>query len=70
MIENVMHNLGGVSAYGVISFCLFFAIFITVLLWTLSLKKPYLNSMRALPLDDEPAPGAEETSNPEPQEQP
>ena len=31
--------------YGVISICLFFAVFIGVLVWALRLKKPYLNSM-------------------------
>jgi hypothetical protein len=34
--------------------------------WTIGLKKPYLKSMRELPLEDEPAPepGFEPTSNP------
>jgi hypothetical protein len=67
MIENVMHNLGEVSVFGLISICLFFAFFIGMLIWTLCLKKPYLNRMRELPLDDEsaPKPGVEQTPNPE-----
>jgi hypothetical protein len=37
-----------------------------MLVWTFCLKKPYLNSMRDLPLDGEPAPKpAEPTANPE-----
>ena len=66
MIENVMHSIGGTSAYGVISICLFFAVFAAVLVWTLGLKKPYLKSMRELPLEDEPATelGLKPTSNP------
>ena len=67
MIENVMRSIGGTSIYGVISICLFFAFFISVLVWTLCLKQPYLNTMRELPLDGEPAPehGFEPTPNPE-----
>ena len=53
--------------YGVISICLFFAVFIGVLVWTLCLKKPYLKTMRELPLDGASAPesDAEPTPNPE-----
>jgi hypothetical protein len=67
MIENVMHGIGGTSAYGLISICLFVAVFIGVLVWTLCLKQPYLNSMRGLPLDGEPAAetGLEPIRNPE-----
>ena len=53
--------------YGVISICLFFAVFAGVLVWTIRLKQPYLNSMRELPLDGEsaPEPGFEPTPKPE-----
>jgi hypothetical protein len=51
MVENVMHSIGGTSVYGVISICLFVAVFIGVLVWTIGLKKPYLDSMCELPLD-------------------
>ena len=43
--------------YGVISICLFFAVFVGVLVWTLCLKKPYLNAMRELPLEDDSGAG-------------
>ena len=56
MIENVLHRIGGVSVFGVISICLFFAVFTVVLVWTFRLKKPYLKAMRELPLDDSSAP--------------
>ncbi len=52
MIENVMHSIGGTSIFGVVSICIFFAVFAGVLVWTLCLKQPYLNAMRELPLDD------------------
>jgi hypothetical protein len=58
MIENVLHDLGGVGIFGIVSICLFFAFFSGMLLWAARLKKPYLNSMRDLPLD-----GGESTSH-------
>jgi hypothetical protein len=66
MIENVLNKLGGVGAYGVISICLFFAVFVGVLLWTVGLKRPYLNAMRELPLDGSGSPEPEPnlTTNP------
>jgi hypothetical protein len=53
MIENVMQNIGGVGIFGVISICLFFAFFTGMLWWAGRLKKGYLNTMQALPLDEE-----------------
>ena len=52
MIENVMHRIGGVNAFGIITICLFFAFFIGMIIYAVCLKKTYLNSMSALPLDD------------------
>jgi len=65
MIENVMNKMGGVGVFGLISICLFFAFFIGMLVWTFCLKKPYLKSMRNLPLEDEPTPERGSTPNPE-----
>ena len=61
MIQNVLSNIGGVGVYGVISICIFVAVFLGVVAWMLGLKRPYLKSMRELPLCDEPA---REESNP------
>ena len=47
--------MGGIGIYGVISVCLFFIVFGIALLWALQLKKPFLKSMGALPLQDENA---------------
>jgi hypothetical protein len=55
-VENVLNSIGGVGVFGIISICLFFAVFVGVLLWTLCLKKPYLKAMRELPLEDPSAP--------------
>jgi hypothetical protein len=56
MIQNVLSGIGGVGMYGVISICLFFTVFVGVLVWTLGLKKSYLDRMRELPLDGSSAP--------------
>ena len=42
MIENVMDSIGGMSMYGVLSSCLFIAVFVGVVVWTIRLKRPYL----------------------------
>jgi len=55
MVENVMHGIGSMSLYGILSSCLFIAVFVGVLVWTIRLKKSYVNSMRELPLEGEPA---------------
>ena len=64
MVENVLNQIGGVGMYGVISVCLFFAAFIGVLVWTIRLKKPYLNAMRELPLESSSTADADLTPNP------
>jgi hypothetical protein len=51
MIENVVRTLGGVSAFGIISICIFFAFFTGMLLWAGFLKPTYLKSMSGLPLE-------------------
>jgi cytochrome c oxidase cbb3-type subunit 4 len=62
MIQNVLHHIGGVGVYGILSVCLFFAFFTGMLLWSARVKKPYLNAMRELPLDDGTAPGPRPTT--------
>jgi hypothetical protein len=57
MIQDALSNLGGVGLYGVISICLFFAVFLSLLVWAIRLKKPWLTAMSRLPLepdDDQP----------------
>jgi hypothetical protein len=57
MIQNVLREIGGIGLYGVISVCLFFAVFSGVVIRAFLLKKPFLQSMSGLPLDDgQPAP--------------
>lgn len=54
MIQDVLRHIGGVENYGIISICLFFAVFVGVMIWAWRLKKPFLNSMAALPLTKDP----------------
>jgi cbb3-type cytochrome oxidase subunit 3 len=67
MIEKVLNKMGGVGVYGILSICLFFAVFIGVIVWTLCLKKRYVNEMKNLPLEDasEPEPDADAAAKPE-----
>lgn len=53
MIQNVLRAMGSIEIYGVISICLFFAVFLAALLFAATRKKPFCKSMSALPLDDE-----------------
>ena len=55
MIKNVLTDIGGVGIYGVISICLFFAVFSGSLIWAMGLRKPFLESMSALPLENDVA---------------
>ena len=52
MIQNVLRDIGGVGLYGVISVCLFFLVFSVALLRACLLKKAFLETMSALPLND------------------
>jgi hypothetical protein len=65
MEEKVLSSIGGVGMYGIISICIFFAFFTGMLIWAFCLKKPYLKSMRDLPLEDQASPRSDsETSQP------
>ncbi len=52
MIKNVLSDIGGIGMYGVISICLFFAVFIGAFIWSMLLKKSDLDSRSVLPLED------------------
>jgi hypothetical protein len=53
MIKNILQDIGGIGLYGVISLCLFFAVFSGALLWAALHRAAFCNRMSALPLDDE-----------------
>jgi len=52
MIKNVLSDIGGIGLYGIISICLFFAVFIGMLIWALRMKKSFAQKMSACPLQD------------------
>ena len=58
MEEKIICSMNGVSMYGIISICIFFAFFTGMLIWAFTQKKNYLDKMGSLPLD-----GCEKSSN-------
>ena len=52
MIKNVLSDIGGVGLYGVISICLFFAVFTGAILRACLLKRSEVDALAALPLHD------------------
>ena len=52
MIKNVLSEIGGIGLYGVISICLFFAVFTGMLIWAIRMKKTFAQKMSACPLHD------------------
>lgn len=52
MIQNVVREMGGIAAFGVISVVLFFVVFIGAALFAFFQRKTFCEKMRALPLDD------------------
>ncbi len=52
MIQNVLHHIGGIGLFGVVSVCLFFTVFSIAVAYACLLKRPFLKSMGALPLND------------------
>jgi hypothetical protein len=53
MIQNVLRSLGGIANYGIISLSLFIAVFSAMVIWALLRKRPYLDRMARMPLDNE-----------------
>jgi len=52
MIKNVLSDIGGVGAYGVVSICLFFAVFTGAVLVSLLMSKRTVKAVSHLPLED------------------
>lgn len=63
MIQNILRHLGGVEHFGIISLCLFCAVFIGVLFWAFLQKKNHLDYMARVALDPEPEPQNGEPSH-------
>ena len=52
MIQNVIRDMGGIAVFGVISICLFFAVFMTAAIYAFAQRKAFCDRMCALPLED------------------
>ena len=59
MIKDLISRLGGIEHYGTLSLLLFVGVFISMVVWSCLLRKPFLNRMARLPLENDP----EETAN-------
>jgi hypothetical protein len=53
MIQNVLRSLGGIENYGIISLCLFVAVFAAMVIWAFLKKRAYLDHMARMPLENE-----------------
>jgi hypothetical protein len=60
MIHNILRNLGAIQEYGIVSLCLFCAVFTGVLAWAFLQRKSDLDRMAQAPLE------AESDESPEP----
>jgi hypothetical protein len=52
MIQNVIREMGGIAAFGIISVCLFFAVFTGAAIYAFVQRKAFCDRMCALPLED------------------
>ena len=55
MIRNVLTHIGGVEMYGILSILFFFSFFMGMLVWVIRLRRPHLDTMAALPLQEDAA---------------
>jgi hypothetical protein len=52
-MNQLIDKLGGIRAFGIFSICLFVVVFTTSMILAFCLKKPFLKSMSALPLEED-----------------
>ncbi|MEY4690772.1 MAG: hypothetical protein RIT19_1097 [Verrucomicrobiota bacterium] len=52
MIKNILTHTGGIAVYGIVSICLFFAVFAAAVVWTLVQRASHVRRMGELPLND------------------
>jgi len=51
MVHSILKHIGGIQQYGIVSLCLFCAVFLGVLLWAFAQKKTHLDYMSRVALD-------------------
>ena len=52
MIQNVVHAIGGIATFGIVSVCLFFIVFAAALIFACLQRKSLCDQMCRLPLED------------------
>lgn len=52
MLQQYLQSLDGMVTYQVISFVLFFALFSSVFVWVVRMKRDHTERMARMPLDD------------------
>ena len=52
MIQNVIRGMGGIAGFGIISVCLFFAVFTAAAIYAFVQRRGFCEKMSALPLED------------------
>jgi len=52
MIQNVIRDMDGIAIFGIISICLFFAVFMAAAIYAFVQRKAFCDRMCALPLED------------------
>jgi cytochrome c oxidase cbb3-type subunit IV len=52
MYKNVLQSIDNIAIWPVISFVIFFAFFIGLLLWVFTVDKRFINHMKSMPIDE------------------
>ena len=63
MIQNILRYIGGIERYGILSLCLFVAVFLGVLIWAFLQKPSHLEYMSRSALDVCPEEPTKEDEN-------
>ncbi len=66
MYKNVLQNIDNIAIWPLISFVIFFAFFIGLLLWVFMADKKFIDYMKQMPMNDSAVPeSTSSTSTPE-----
>lgn len=52
MYKNVLQSIDNIALWPVISFVIFFAFFIGLLLWVFTVDKRFIQHMKSMPIDE------------------
>ncbi|HMP89249.1 MAG TPA: cbb3-type cytochrome c oxidase subunit 3 [Kiritimatiellia bacterium] len=53
MIRNVLEHINGIAILPIIGLILFFAVFTVMIIWAVRLRRPYVDHMGHLPLEND-----------------